>query len=238
MRNKLLQLFMDNAKSPKRYEVKAAQSDEATVYLYDSIGSWWGIEAAEFVKDLNAIDSATIHLRINSPGGDVFDARAIKTALQQHPAKVIAHIDGLAASAATYIALGADTVEIAKGGFFMIHNAWTLAIGNAADMREAANLLDKIDTAIVADYQSKTGADAEDIKTWMNEETWFTAEDAQNYGFVDSIYDPDGDAPANRFNLSAYANAPDDLLGTAPVEAKENVLRAQAERRLRLFEKG
>lgn len=237
-RNKLLKLFIDNAAKAKRYEVKATDEDEATVYLYDAIGSWWGIDAAQFVKDLNAIQAKTIHLRINSPGGDVFDARAIKTTLQQHPATIVSHIDGLAASAATYIALGADTVEIAKGGFFMIHNAWTLALGNANELREVADLLDKVDASIVADYLSKTGQDEDQIKSWMAAETWFSAEEAMEHGFVDSVFDADNDTQAH-YDLTAYDNAPKELLARADNQPKaEDAVRQHTERRLRLLERG
>lgn len=162
--------------------------DEATVYLYDVIDSWWGIDSAQFVKDLNDITAKTIHLRINSPGGSVFDAEAIQTALQQHSARVVAHIDGMAASAATYIALAADEVEISDGGMFMIHNAWDVAVGNAGQMLYFADLLNKIDANILRDYQQKTSKSAEQIKEWMDAETWFNAEDALTNGFVDRIY--------------------------------------------------
>ena len=124
-----MQLFLDNVTAPRSARIEQA-GREATVYIYDVIGGdWGGVGARDFVPQLVALDVDTIHLRINSPGGDVFEGRTIATALAQHPAKVIAHIDGQAASAATYVALAADEVEIAEGGFFMIHNAWTIAIG-------------------------------------------------------------------------------------------------------------
>lgn len=230
--HKLLKMFLDNARAAKRYEVKA-QGDVATVYLYDAIGSWWGIDAQQFVKDLNAIDAPVIQLRINSPGGDVFDARAIATAIRQHKAKVTAHIDGLAASAATYIALAAAEVEIAKGGFFMIHNAWTLAMGNAAELRDTAGLLDKVDASIVADYRTKTGKDEQAIKDWMAAETWFTAEEAVQHGFVDRLSDG-GATTENRWNLGAYGNAPKALTARPPEASYD---RATIERRLQLLER-
>ena len=101
---------------------KAATATEETLYLYDEIG-YWGIDAKQFVEDLNKLDADTIHLRINSPGGDVFAAKAMQTALMQHDAKVVAHVDGLAASAASVVAMGADEIEMVDGGFMMIHKA-------------------------------------------------------------------------------------------------------------------
>src|SRR5882762_6191811 len=100
-RHRLLALIAANRDRPKRREIENATGSEATVYLYDSIDSYYGVNAEAFVKDFNAITAPTIHLRINSPGGDVFDARSIATAIAQHKSNVISHVDGLAASAAS-----------------------------------------------------------------------------------------------------------------------------------------
>jgi ATP-dependent Clp protease protease subunit len=108
-----------------------AEGDEATILLYDVIDPWWGVAAKDFIAALAGDHAPTIHLRINSPGGDVFEARAMATAIRQHKSNVIAHIDGVAASAATYIAvIAAKEVEMSDGAFFMIHQAWALAMGN------------------------------------------------------------------------------------------------------------
>lgn len=172
-----------------------ADEEEATLYVYDAIGAWFGISASDFVQALAGVKAKLLHLRIDSPGGSVFEAEVMQTALQQHPARVIAHIDGLAASAATTLALGADEVEISDGGMFMVHNAWNIAIGNKKDMLDSAALLEKIDANIAADYQRKTGASAEQIAEWMDAETWFSAAEALTHGFVDRIYTPAGDNP-------------------------------------------
>lgn len=179
-----------------------AVKDEATVYLYDAIDPYWGIDAGEFVKSLSEITAKTIHLRINSPGGSVFDAEAIQTALQQHKAHVITHIDGVAASAATSIAMSGDEIEMSDGAFFMIHNAWVNKSGNASEFREMADILEKIDANLLRDYQAKTGESAEQIKQWMDAETWFTAQEALTNGFVDRIYG-NTDAPEDAQNASA-----------------------------------
>jgi ATP-dependent Clp protease protease subunit len=207
--NRLMALLVANRAKPKRYEiVTAAEADEATIYLYDTIDPFWGVSAKQFVKDLNAIKSPTIHLRINSPGGDVFDGRAIATAIAQHPSKVIAHIDGLAASAASYVAIAADEVEIAAGAFFMIHKAWTIAFGNADDLKATAGILEQIDESLVKDYARKTDNTAEQIAQWMAEETWFEADEAVEKGFADRVAgaeSDDADASAsNVWDLSAY----------------------------------
>lgn len=229
LKNRLVQLFKDNAGIQSRYEIKA-EGDEATVYLYDAIGGWFGIIAEDFIRDLMAIEAKTIKLHINSPGGDVFDARAIHTAIKQHPAKVTAQIDGLAASSATYIALAADTVIMAEGAFFMIHNAWTLAIGDKNDFIDMAGLLEKIDQTISRDYQNKTGKGEDEINGFMDEESWFTAEEALDHGFIDEVFT--GEQVENKYNLSAYEHAP-----VALTEKTVPDKRAQMNARLRVFDR-
>ena len=206
IRNKLANLILKNLEAPgKKFEIKN-EGDETTIYLYDVIDNWYGIDSENFIKTLNDISSSVIHLRINSPGGDVFDARAINTALKQHKAKVVAHIDGLAASAATYVALGADEVHIAEGAFFMIHKGWTIALGNADDFKKTASLLDKVDDSIAGDYQAKTGIERSELISMMADETWMTATEALEKGFVDTVFD--GDKVENSFDLSVYDHAP------------------------------
>lgn len=232
---KLMQLFLSNQGVNRTTRIEQ-NGREATVYIYDIIGADWagGVSAAEFVPMLVALDVDTIHLRINSPGGDVFDGRTIATALAQHPARIVAHIDGQAASAATYVALAADEVEIAEGGFFMIHQAWTIAIGNADEFQKTVDLLRKVDASIVADYQRKTGKDEKQIVEWMAATTWFTAEEAVEFGFVDRIA-PGQKAAKNQWNLAAYGNAPAAL--TEPeTDPEPTIDRDALERRLSLLE--
>lgn len=230
----LLQLAADNARASKpiRAEVKG---DEATVYLHGVIGGYWGeIDATEFAKTLSDINAATIHLRINSPGGDVMDARAMMTAIRQHPANVIAHVDGMAASAATGICTACNEVEISNGAFYMIHNAWTVAVGNKADMRTSADILDKIDAGLVGDYTARTGKSAEQVTAWMDAETWFTAAEAVDNGFADRVVDVGGkDAARNQWDLSAYANAPKAEPANAAPDPSAHF--AAMDRRLRLL---
>lgn len=189
-------------------------TDEATIYLYDMIVSdevtaeWFGgVAPQSFIKTLAGITAPVIHLRINSPGGDVFAGRVIEQAIKETDAKVIAHVDGFAASAASYVALAADEVVISEGGFFMIHKAWTMAYGNSNEMLSAAGLLEKIDSSLVKTYVNATGQSAAQIEDWMFNETWFTADEAVGAGFADRI----ADAKVKNFtkwDLSAYAHAP------------------------------
>lgn len=178
-----------NKHSDNRHYALQSTAQSATVWLYDVIGAdpWGGISAATFARDLASLQASTIHLRINSPGGDVFDARAIATALREHPAHIIAHIDGLAASAASYIALAADEVSMSDGAFLMIHNAWGVVIGNRHDLLEMALTLEKIDKSIVQDYEHRTGQPTRVLQDWMDKESWFTAQEALDAGFIDRI---------------------------------------------------
>ncbi len=245
---KLVQLLRDNASAERKPVslMRAEGSADATLYLYDVIDAYWGISAKEVAQAIAGLDAATtLHLRINSPGGDVFEARAIAAAIAQHGGKTVAHIDGLAASAATTIASAADEVEIVDGGFYMIHNAWTFAMGNKHDMRETAALLDKVDGAIVGDYAKRTGASAEQITTWMDAETWFTAQEAVDNKFADRLATSEklsnpGNSSPKTFNLAVFDKTPQALLAPPeqpdpePVDAA--AWRVHNERRLKLLD--
>ena len=214
MASRLNKLLADNRKAAARkFEVLAKQdSDEAEIFLYDAIVSsqeeadWYGGVAPEaFVKAVRGIEAGTIHLRINSPGGSVFAARSMEQALREHKARIVVHIDGIAASAATFIAMAGDEIVMNKGAMFMIHKAWTWTAGNADDLAKEAGLLAKIDGTLAQTYADRTGKDVETINGWMADETWFTADEAVEYGFADKLAETEARA---EWNLSAYAHAP------------------------------
>jgi ATP-dependent protease ClpP protease subunit len=207
--NQILQLIKDNQHIKQPLNM-VKNADEASLYIYDIIDPYWGVSAGNISKELDNLNGTnTLNVYINSPGGSVFEARAIMASLQRFNGKKIAHIDSLCASAATSIALACDEVQMTEGAMFMIHNASTLAYGDKDDMRETANVLEKVEGAIVNDYVSKTGKDEQEIKDMMNAETWFTAQEALDNGFIDSIKpSPSASKPKNAWNLSAYANAP------------------------------
>lgn len=215
MPNSLTKLLASNKKRPERLPQSriVAADNETTIYIYDAIVAdedtayWWGgVSAEALVPEIRAIKGGTVRLRINSPGGDVFAAQAICQAIKESGAKVIAHIDGYAASAATVIATAADEVEISDGGFYMIHNAWTWAMGNANDLTTTAALLSKIDGSLAAQYAAKTGKPVDEIKAAMDAETWYTAQEAVDAGLVDRI--AEGKKAQASWNMSAYARAP------------------------------
>ena len=222
MRNhrKLMQLVKNNCsnnaapdfKVLDRSPLAAAGENRPALLIYDVIDAWWGV-SAEMIKSalLNLQDATDIDVYINSPGGDVFEATAIHSSLISHPANIHMHIDGLAASAATRIAMAGDTINIAESGMYMIHFAWTLALGNANEIRQTADMLDKVDNTIVADYVAKTAADEQQIRDWMTAETWFTAQEAIDNGFVDGLIQRNGadnNATNKTWDLSTYSNAP------------------------------
>lgn len=159
--------------------------------MYGEIGNdFWGegISADRFQKELKALGNVrTIDLHIDSGGGSVLDARAIYTLLTQHKATINVKIDGLAASAASFIAMAGDSIAIAEGGFLMIHNARGVARGTADDMRKAAAVVDQVDGTIVDTYVARTKKSRSQIRDWMKAETWFTGSDAVNEGFADEV---------------------------------------------------
>jgi len=220
MRNGLFALLAAN-KGRGKFHAQATAQGEATLWLYDTIVSddyWGGVSALTLGKQLAEYrDKAIIHLRINSPGGDVFAGRAMETLLAEHPAKIVTHIDGIAASAASYVALAGEERIISPGGMFMIHKAWTLAWGNADDIRKTAALLDQIDETLVATYAAKTGQTPDQLRDWIAAETWFTAEQSLEYGFATAIAGSDAGQQSaaasasmqpRAWDLSAYARAP------------------------------
>ena len=211
--------------------------DTATVYIYDIIDAYWGISAKNFARELAAITTPNIDLRINCPGGDVFEARAMMAAISDHPAKVTAKIDGLAASAATALTLACDSVEIIEGGFYMIHKAWTFEMGNADDLRVTADLLDKVDGVLADGYAQKTGKSVDDILGQMTAETWFTAEEAVSEGYANSVTSVGvSNSTRTAFNVTAYANAPTAL--TEPEQTPDwDAAFARRNARARLYER-
>lgn len=208
------------------------KNDEATVYIYDEI-SWFGVDAGQFIKDLQGIDAKTIHVRLNSPGGSVFDGTAIFNALKQHSAKVVVHVDGLAASITSVIAMAGDEIIMGEGSYLMIHDPFSIMIGTADDFRQEADLLDKVGGTIAGIYQGKTGKDEQEIKDMMAAEIWLTADEAVEMGFADRVDKGTDDKKKaqvkNLFDLSVFAHVPDALKGkskAAPTEREiERILR-------------
>ena len=174
------------------YEIKA-QGDSAEIMIYDAIGQglFGGLSAKAFVTDLKKLkDVANITVNMNSPGGEVFDGTAIYNALLNHSANVEVHIDGMALSMASVIAMAGNKVVMAENAMMMIHDPSIAVSGNASNLRKAADTLEKTKAAIINAYVRKTGKQCEELSALMSVETWMSAEEALMHGFIDEISAP------------------------------------------------
>lgn len=177
-----------NQKSWFRMQVKEDQT--ADIYIYDEIGGW-GISARRFTEDLISLGNLShINLHIHSPGGEVFDGIAIYNQLKNHSATITVYIDGLAASMASVIAMVGDTVIMPKNAMMMIHKPWGVSWGDANDMREYADLLDKLENVLIPAYVAKTGKTTEEITAMLEQETWLDGDECVEHGFADKVIEP------------------------------------------------
>ena len=197
----------------KWYRMEAKEGSTADVYIYDAIDSWYGVDASLFVRELAELDVDTINLFVNSPGGSVFDGVAIMNALRRHPAQVIATVDGLAASAASFIIQAADEVIMGLGSELMIHDASSICWGNAADMAETSALLGQLSANIAEIYAERAGGTAAEWREAMLAETWYTADEAVKAGLADRVEkrkatgNGTDDSSTNSFDLTVFAHA-------------------------------
>lgn len=168
------------------FDTRAEAEQSAEITIFDDIGAY-GISARDFITNLSAITAPTIKLSINSPGGSVFDALAMFNALRQHPATIEVTIMGVAASAASLVAMAGDKILMPDNAFLMIHNPWQPAVGNAAELRELADGLEKIGESLVTIYSNRSGQTPEKIRELLAAETWMTAQEAVDLGFADEI---------------------------------------------------
>tara|TARA_R100000951_G_C2648050_1_gene183309 strand:+ start:1200 stop:2216 length:1017 start_codon:yes stop_codon:yes gene_type:complete len=186
------------------YSINAKQTDGfVDVYLYDEVGSY-GVSAKDFVNDIKLLKGKDIYLHVNCVGGEVFDGMAIYNTLKKYKGKVIAYIEGIAASMGSIIPLAADEIIMSENSLYMIHNAWGGAMGEASDMRKTAALLDKLSSEIANIYSKKTGYPVSEIKDMMDEETWFNSEEALQYGFIDRV--SDAVMVAAKYDISNFKN--------------------------------
>lgn len=223
----------------KFYEIKAA-ADTAEVLIYGDIGESWDgktIAAKQFVEELGSIEARTLDVRVNSYGGSVSDGLAIYNAIKRHPASVTVSIDGMAASIASLIAMAGDTVTAAENAMIMIHAPWTATIGNANDMREMADVLDRYANSMASGYASKTGKSADDVLAMLTDgrDHWFDAAEALEFGLIDQV--TDALQIAASFDLTRF-NPPDKVKNMTtptkketPEDVKAQVLAAEQKRR-------
>lgn len=170
--------------------MQAKEDQTADIYIYDEIGGW-GISARRFTEDLISLGNLShINLHIHSPGGEVFDGIAIYNQLKNHSATITVYIDGLAASMASVIAMVGDTVIMPKNAMMMIHKPWGVSWGDANDMREYADLLDKLENVLIPAYVAKTGKTTEEITAMLEQETWLDGDECVEHGFADKVIEP------------------------------------------------
>lgn len=217
------------AAQPSRwYEIKAqapsaAGSAQAEIFVYGNIGDRWnedGVIASDFVRDINALNVDTINLRINSYGGSVPDGLAIYNALKRHRAAVAVFVDGVAISCASYIAMAGDTITMAKNAQMMIHAPWSFAGGNAVELREQADVLDRYAKAMASAYADKSGKTYEDSLAILSDgkDHWFLADEAVAEGFADAVGEEVAVAASlvNSFDLSRFKPSAQAPAASAP----------------------
>lgn len=201
--------------SPDWWRIENSTEESEEILIYDFIG-WPFNDPYELNQHLKSLNGKDVTFRINSPGGDVFDGLTIYTAMTEYKGNITTKIEGLAASMASVVALGGSEVQAHKHAMYMIHEPLLLTIGNQHELREVADILGKINVNFVDIYAEKVGGKKRDIKQKMQDETWFNAKEAREYGFIDTVLD----RPAVKagFDLSIFANAPD---GDSEVKGRE-----------------
>ena len=193
-----------------------AKGKSTDIHIYDEIGVH-GITAKSFLEDLRGLKGKDITVHINSTGGDVFQGQAIYTALKNYSGKVTVKIEGLAASMATIIALAADKVEMTSNSLFMIHSPMSNVFGNKAQMRKQINALEKVETTMLSVYKAKTNISEEEIEQMMAHETWLSAHEALELGFVDEVLG--AVKVVAKYSLSGYHNkTPEQILNTLNID--------------------
>jgi len=204
--------------SPKVLEawnpgLHAAASDAAnSISIYDPIGDDFfgeGVTAKRVAGALRSMDpTAEVTVNINSPGGDVFEGLAIYNLLREHKGRVLVNVMGLAASAASFIAMAGDEIRIGRAAFFMVHNAWIIAMGNRNDLRELADWLEPFDSTIADIYAARTGIPIDTITSQLDAETWIGGRDAVDSGWAEAFLDSDAveeDSAQNGYRMAAKA---------------------------------
>lgn len=190
--------------------VRALASGDNVITMFESIGEdFWsggGVTAKKVAAQLRAIGDRPVTVQINSPGGDMFEGIAIYNVLREHPQEVTVQVMGMAASAASIIAMAGDKIEIGAASFLMIHNCWVLAMGNRHDFREMADWLEPFDQAMVGLYAQRTGQDAKQVAGWMDKETYLSGTQAVERGFADGLL------AADAMKVDAAAQAEDRTL--------------------------
>jgi len=205
-------------KNKRFWNFKAIDKTTGELTLYGEISNetWWGDEVTpkEFKSDLDNLGEIdTLNIYINSPGGDVFAGQTIYSILKRHKAHKNVYIDGLAASIASVIAMAGNTIFMPKNAMMMIHNPWTVGMGNADEFRKLAEDLDKIRESLIAAYENHSVLTRDEIIEIMDAETWLTASECEEYGFCDVVGEEKTLAASiDKDVLARYKNTPKELI--------------------------
>lgn len=210
--------------------ISAADSDETTITIYDVIGEdFWtgeGVTSKRIAGALRKIGNRSITVNVNSPGGDFFEGVAIYNLLKEHEGEVTVRVMGLAASAASVIAMAGDRIEIAETGFMMLHNAWTIVVGNRHDLSGMVDTLQEFDGTMANLYAKASGAENEVAVKWMDDETWFNGTAAVEAGLADSFLPGDtlkeDESPDDKASLRASL-----ILDSALKQSNPNMTRSE-----------
>jgi ATP-dependent protease ClpP protease subunit len=224
---------MSSGRSWYRITAAAAADESAPVEvsIHDEIGAW-GVSAKGFLAELKEqAKGRDVELSLHSPGGEVFDGWAIYNALKRHEGEVTVKVEGLAASMASVIAMAGDRVTMPENSYLMIHNPWSVAVGDAGEMREVADLLEKLGDGIVGAYAKRAGMDEDEVRTLMDAETWLTGREAVEMGFADVVEEPVAMAAVRRgVDISKWSKVPTNLMATeTPVTKDDEVDQPAAE---------
>lgn len=217
-----------NLQSHKPIEIRNKSKDTAEILIYGAIGaSFWedSITAKQFSDELKKLDASVknVDLRINSPGGDVFEGYAIANRIKQHSSKFTIYIDGLAASIASIIAIAGDEVVIGEGAQMMIHSAWTVAMGNARDLEKVIDRLGEIDEQLISLYVKKTGKSRAEIRDMVEKETWLNADEAVEMGFADRKFEADIAIAASVLDKATWINRVPKNIKTRDQQVKNKI---------------
>lgn len=210
--------------------IKAAKSDDNSISVFDVIGADWygdGVTASRIAAALRSIGGADVTVNINSPGGDMFEGLAIYNLLREYEGKITVKVLGLAASAASIIAMAGDEVQIGRGAFLMIHNCWVYAMGNRHDLQQIAADMVPFDKAMNDIYSARTGLDAATIDAMMDAETYIGGSDAVEKGFADRLLSADEIADGDDSPAAALRKLDAMLAKTdAPRSERRKLLKA------------
>lgn len=208
------------------FEINNKAKETADIWIYSEIGGF-DVNAKSFIDELKEVKGKDLNVHINSLGGSVFDGLAIYNALKSHKGNVTTIVEGIAASIASVIAMAGDTIEMSKNSLFMIHNPFTMAGGNAAELRKTANVLDKIRDEIADIYNSVSKQDHETLVGLMAAETWFNADETLDVGFANSIVD--SVEIVNNYDISSFTNISHDKINSIINSKKETIMANEKE---------